>query len=152
MPSQMVRRKPLALPNVLTARTGDRLRGLLLDHNCRQTGQFLCHISMPVFARTRMERINKLVGRSSRVCSNLHNKRACSFLHTCLIASRDNLPEVKREGVMTTKQTCSICDGTGVFKQPSGKESSCQNCAGTGIIVGINAPIEEERNWPRGYK
>jgi DnaJ-class molecular chaperone len=50
---------------------------------------------------------------------------------------------------MTTKQTCSICDGSGAVKQPSGKELPCQNCAGTGIIVTANAPIEEERQWPK---
>lgn len=50
---------------------------------------------------------------------------------------------------MTTKQTCTICDGSGSVKQPSGKEIRCQNCAGTGIIVTTNAPMEEERQWPK---
>jgi hypothetical protein len=51
--------------------------------------------------------------------------------------------------LMTTKETCSICDGSGSVKQPSGKETPCQNCAGTGIIVTTNAPVEEERQWPK---
>jgi DnaJ-class molecular chaperone len=53
------------------------------------------------------------------------------------------------EEFMTTKQTCTICGGSGSVKQPSGKEIPCQNCAGTGILVTTNAPIEEERQWPK---
>jgi DnaJ-class molecular chaperone len=50
---------------------------------------------------------------------------------------------------MTTKQTCTICGGSGSVKQPSGKEISCQNCGGQGTIVTTNAPVEEERQWPK---
>ena len=48
-----------------------------------------------------------------------------------------------------TIQTCTICNGAGKVKQPSGKEIKCQNCAGTGTIVTTPAPVEEERNWPK---
>lgn len=65
----------LALPDVLTARAGDRLRGLFFLQLLPANWTFsLPHINTCLFSRTRIEPVNKgsLVGRSLPVCSSQH--------------------------------------------------------------------------------